>query len=69
LRAADLLEPSGELVGRKVEQWIELVLRLPEPAQSEQHGGQPLLRSVVQVPLDPPPLRVGDLDQPSPGGP
>ena len=29
----------------------------------QQHGREPLLRAVVEVALDPPPLGVGDLDE------
>ena len=42
-------------------------VRTAQPAQGEQHRGEPLLRSVVQVALDAPALGVGDLDEAGPG--
>src|SRR5207244_8269148 len=53
-------EPEGEVLGRQVEQLVRLRPRPPEPAEREEYGGQPLLRAVVQVPLDPPPLGIGE---------
>ena len=61
---ADLLQPGGELVDRELEQRVAVVRRLAQPAEGQQHGGEPLLRAVVEVALDPLPLGVGDLDEP-----
>ena len=60
---AHLLEPERELLGREVERLVRLLPRAPQAAEREEHRGQPLLRAVVEVALDPPPLRVRHLDE------
>ena len=65
---ADVLEAAGELVDRLVEQLGSLGRRLADTPEREQYPGEPLLGAVVEVPLDPLALLVGDLDQPRAGG-
>ena len=60
---ADLVEPCCELVDGEVEQFDGLVGLCAQPPQAEEHRGDPLLRTVVEVALDALALGVGDLDQ------
>ena len=64
-----LVEPGGELVDDGVEHLPVAVdgLRAETPDR-QQDRGEPLLRPVMEVALDPPPLCVGDLDETSARG-
>ena len=64
-----LVEPGRELVDDGVEHLPVAVdgVRAETPDRQE-HRREPLLRAVVEVALDPPPLGVGDLDQPGARG-
>ena len=51
------------LRGRSVEQLARLLVRAaPRHPQRQQHAHEPLLRAVVQIPPEPPPLGVRGLD-------
>ncbi len=62
----ELLEPERQLVARLRDQLRRgrRVLGEPRPgdAKPERERDQPLLRTVVEVPLEPPPLGVAGLD-------
>src|SRR5262249_54550160 len=65
---AELAEGERELVGRAAQQRLRLArlvveLRQREP-ERERERDEPLLRTVVQVPLQPPALGVSRLDEP-----
>ena len=67
---AQLLERVGQFLGRRLEQraragGVVLELRLRE-AEGDRHRDQPLLRAVVEVPLEAPALFVACLDEPLP---
>src|SRR5436190_3904564 len=64
---AELVQPSGELVDRLLEQ-IRALGRVMQPAEIQQDRGEPLLRAVVEIALNALALGVRDLDEARPRG-
>src|SRR3954465_6025112 len=63
---ADVVQRGGELVDRGLEQGARLARRSADAPEVEQDGGDALLGAVMEVALDAPTLRIGDLDDPRP---